>query len=157
MAVAQAESVRCLLIPLADQELLLPVAMVAEVLGYHEPDPRPDHLADQQWLLGFVTWRERKVPLISMEAVMTGERGEPGVRAQIVVVKGIDKRSQLPYLGVLAQQLPRLTTAFEASVESLDEAEPRPGIHCEVLANGQPALLPDLEEIESQLHTVLFG
>lgn len=157
MAHSQAESIRCLLVPVVEHNLLLPAGVVAEVVGYQEPDPLPDHLADQEWLLGFAGWRDQKVPLISMEAVMTGERATPSVRARIVILKGLGQRSQLPYFGMLTRELPRLTTLFEPTVERLDEFASLPGIHCQVLAGGEPALLPDLEEIESQMQTVLFG
>ncbi|HET8701641.1 MAG TPA: chemotaxis protein CheW [Nitrococcus sp.] len=157
MATTQAESIRCLLIPVIDHNLLLPAAVVAEVIGYQEPDPLPDRLADQEWLLGFASWRDQKVPLVSMEAVLTGERADPSVRARIVILKGIGERSQLPYFGLPTRQLPRLTTITEDTIERLDELEPIPGTHGQVLTNGEPALLPDLEEIESQMQAVLFG
>ena len=157
MAHSQVDSIRCLLIPLVDHNLVLPVAVVAEVVAYQEPDPLPERIAEQQWLLGFASWRDQKIPLLSMDAVLTGEQAAPSVRARIVVLKGIGKRTQLPYFGMLTQQLPRLKTFSEPSVERLDEFEPMPGIHCQVLAGGEPALFPDLEELESQMHTVLFG
>lgn len=84
MAVARVESIRCLLIPVTDHNLLLPAAVVAEVIDYREPDPLPDHLADQEWLFGFASWRDQKVPLVSMEAVMTGERADPRDRKSVV-------------------------------------------------------------------------
>lgn len=154
MATAQAEHIRCMLIPVTDHNLLLPVAVVAEVIGYQEPDPVPEQLADQEWVLGLTSWREQTIPLISMEAVMTGERADPDVHARILVLKGIGERSRLPYFALLIQQMPQLTTLFEPAIESLDELEPTPGIYSQVLVKGAPALLPDLEELESQLHTV---
>ncbi len=157
MAHFQAEPIRCLLIPIVGHNLLLPAGVVAEVVGYQEPDPLPDRLVDQQWLLGFAGWRDQEVPVISMDAVMTGERAAPNIRARIVILKGLGQRAQLPYFGILTQELPRLTTLSEPSVEQLEEFAPLPGIHCQVLAGGEPALLPDLEEIESQMCTALFG
>lgn len=157
MAHSQSESIRCLLIPVVDHNLVLPVAAVAEVVAYQEPEPLPERIAEQQWLLGFAGWRDRKIPLVSMEAVLSGEQAAAGVRARIVVLKGTGERTQLPYFGVLAQRLPRLMTIAEPSVERLDEFEPMPGVHCQVLAGGEPALLPDLEELESQMYAVLFG
>ncbi|MCO6440986.1 MAG: chemotaxis protein CheW [Nitrococcus mobilis] len=156
MAHFQAESIRCLLIPVVEYNLILPAGVVAEVVGYQEPDPLPDCLVDQEWLLGFAGWRDQKVPVISMEAVMTGAPAAPSIRARIVILKGLGQRSQLPYFGMLARELPRLTTLSEPTVERLDEFAPLPGIYCQVLAGGEPALLPDLEEIESQMHAVLF-
>lgn len=157
MAMARVESIRCLLIPITDHNLLLPAAVVAEVIDYREPDPLPDRLADREWLLGFTSWHDQQVPLVSMEAVMTGERADPSIRARIVILKGTGQRSQLPHFGVLTRRLPRLTTIFEPTVEHMDELGPTPGIHDQVLANGEPALLPDLDEIESQMYAVLFG
>lgn len=58
--------IHCLTIPLHEEIALLPNASIAEVISYKEPttiDDAPD------WFLGYVSWRERRVPLISFEAV----------------------------------------------------------------------------------------
>lgn len=157
MADAASESIRCLLIPLVEHKLLIPVSIVAEVVGYQDPAPLMQGNDEQHWLLGFTNWRGQEVPVVSMEAVMSGDRVDPAVRARIVILKCLHERPRFPYFGIVAQQLPRLTSITEPAVETLDELGPIPGIHYQVLANGEPALLPDVEEIESQLHALLYG
>lgn len=157
MADVATESIRCLLIPLVEHKLLIPVSIVAEVVGYQDPAPLTQGEDEQHWLIGFTDWRGQEVPVVSMEAVMSGDRVDPGVRARIVILKCLQGQPRLPYFGIVAQQLPRLTSIAEPAVETLDELGPTPGVQFQVLANGEPALLPDVEEIESQLHALLFG
>ncbi len=50
----QSEDLRAILIPLAEDNLLLPVALVAEVTGFAEPAPVADA---PPWLAGAMNWR----------------------------------------------------------------------------------------------------
>ena len=56
-----ATDIRCMLIPLHGDRLLLPNAAVAEVIGYREPDSMAN---DEPWLQGKVNWHQRELPVI---------------------------------------------------------------------------------------------
>ena len=54
--------VHCLTIPLSDETALLPNSAIAEVIGFKNPAPIDDA---PEWFLGYIDWREKRVPIIS--------------------------------------------------------------------------------------------
>ena len=55
----------CLLVPLADDRLLLPRSCVTEVINYQAPTPMD---GAPPWYLGTIAWGGRRVPLVVNEA-----------------------------------------------------------------------------------------
>lgn len=153
-----AEHVRSLLLPIADYNLLLPGTLLAEVVSYVEPSPLPGHAEDAPWVLGMVSWRGQRVPLMSLEALTFGHHGEPGSRARIAVIKAVGNRRGMPYYGVLTQQIPRLLTVHPDTIESLDDNDVSDysAIESQVLVTGEPGLVPDVEYIEGELYRLLY-
>lgn len=152
----QEPTIRGLLIPLADATLLLPGAVVAEVIGYQDPAPMPGHDA-LSWLLGAADWRGLRLPVVSVEALLGGAVADAGVRARLIVLKAVSGQSQMPFFAVLAQQIPRLATVTPDTIEPLGEdEEPAADDYRHVLANGEPAVIPDLQAIESQVYGAIY-
>ena len=60
------DKVRSLWVPLREMNLLLPNVAVAEIGSYRAPEARADM---PEWFLGMVKWREKTIPVISLEAV----------------------------------------------------------------------------------------
>lgn len=146
-------AVRSLFVPMQQLTLLLPGTVVAEVVSYREPEPAA---GAPEWLLGTVYWREQTIPLVSLDAFMSGEPPAAGQRARIAVLKAISGRPEMPYFGLVTRQIPRLVTVFEEGIEPVeDAAHGLPGVTAEVLAQGEPAVLPDLDQIERALHAAL--
>lgn len=158
MAEGYAEQVRSLLLPISEYNLLLPGTVVAEVVSYSEPTPLPTQSEQAPWLLGMVSWRGQRVPLLSLEGLMFEQPGEPGSRARIAVVKAVGNRRGMPYFGVVTQQIPRLLTVHPDTIEGLDDdAGDYPGIEAQVLVTGEPALIPDIEYLEGELYRLLYA
>jgi len=147
-----ASPVRSLLIPVAGEDILLPGTVVAEVTGYAEPE-RSD--GDAGALLGTAVWRGQRLPLIALEGL--GEEGQrdPGARARLVVLKGVSNHPELPYFGIVADDIPRLLSVQEQTIESLDHDDLPTGMLACVLANGEPAYIPDVEGLEAKVHRAL--
>lgn len=140
------ESVRSLFVPVVGGNLLVPNAAIAEIIQYSEPEVVD---SSEPWMLGFLNWRDRKVPLISYEVANGGELPLPKASMRIVVLKSLTSNDDMPYLAILTQRIPRLATIYEESIELLDDDEeiPEYGLQS-VLANGEPALIPDLVKME---------
>ena len=51
----------CLLVPLADDRLLVPRSCVTEVINYQAPTPMD---GAPPWYLGTIAWGGRRVPLV---------------------------------------------------------------------------------------------
>ena len=113
-----ADEIRGLLIPLAGEQLLMPNALVAEVVNYQPPRPAEGAPA---WLKGSIGWRGEILPVVSMEALMQLPEATLGHRARIVVLNALTGNARLPYLGLIAQAIPRLVRITPDNLEPVDE------------------------------------
>ena len=59
---AAAEELYSLLVPLAEDRLIVPRACVAEVVRYSKPVQEP---GSQNWMLGIINWNGRALPVVS--------------------------------------------------------------------------------------------
>ncbi|GGU77442.1 chemotaxis protein [Pseudomonas laurentiana] len=91
-----------LLLPLCDRSLVLPNVAVAELIGYR---PGMQALEGFDWHLGWIDWRNQRLPLISFEAACGGPT-QVGERARIVVLNSLGE-SRLRFMALLVQGIPR--------------------------------------------------
>ena len=134
--------------------LVLPGALVAEVVPYMEPAPAQDAVPD--WFLGSIVWREQRIPLVSVDALVTGADAVSGARVRIAVLKAVASGPELNYYAIVMRGLPRLVSVSPGTVEGLGEnLSEGPAVAAEVLANGEPAIIPDVDYIEAQINAVL--
>lgn len=142
--------IRGVLIQVAEAKLLLPNATIAEVLSYADPEPVADA---PDWLLGRIRWRGWQLPLVAFSR-FTGLAGDEkgGLGSKVIVLKALGDDARTPYFAVLTQGFPRLVTVSRAALEldTGDGALPV-GIQALVRLNDEPALLPDLLQIEALL------
>jgi chemosensory pili system protein ChpC len=143
-------AVRSLVVPLEQANILLPGSVVAEVVPYSEPLPPPS--GAPAWLIGIAVWREQRIPLVSLDTFMSGDVAPPSSRARVAVLKGLS--GQLPFYGIVTKQIPHLTNVEPASLAAGDDSE-RAGVAAEVLLNGDPVIIPDLDAIEAALREAL--
>ncbi len=141
--------IHCLTIPLHEETALLPNAAIAEVIAYKKPSPIDDA---PEWFLGFIEWREKRVPLISFEAV-SGKNVEPAKKnSRIAVLNTLNGNSQLPYVGILSQGIPSLAIVQEEGLNDKENTdEERPSVAAFVEVGGIEAVIPSIDEIELRL------
>ncbi|MBL3529208.1 MAG: chemotaxis protein CheW [gamma proteobacterium endosymbiont of Lamellibrachia anaximandri] len=146
MSEAVSSEVRSVLIPLESERLLLPNAAVAEVVGYRKPEPQAN-LPD--WLLGFIEWRQYDIPVVSFDGLLDKSIQAPGHRGRIIVTHTLNGDEELPYIGLVAQAIPRLVRVTSDNIlpASTDE-EMGVVIQKPVIVGGESALIPDLDELE---------
>ncbi len=109
-------SVRCMLLPLSSINLLIPNSAVAEIIGYSLPRAIPDA---SEWFLGVVLWRGVYVPLVSLDEMSSTGVAVVGPRSRIAIIYNPEKDTELPYLGIHIQDIPR---AYLAEVEKMESA-----------------------------------
>ncbi len=142
------QAVHCLLLPLFEETMLLPNAAVAEVISYAEPESIPD---GPDWLLGWLPWRDRKVPLISFE-IASGRMVSDDLQGnRIAVLNTLNSNPRVPYIAVLIQDLPKLHLVQPDSITARDDAEPRQSVVGQYLADGEPVLVPDIDDLEMRV------
>jgi chemosensory pili system protein ChpC len=101
-AQSSAESLTGLLLPLADRTLLLPNVALAELVPYRAPQTVEGMPA---WLLGQISWRELRLPLLSFEAASNGVANiGPGCR--VAVLNALGGRPQVKFIALLLQSIP---------------------------------------------------
>ncbi|HET6545784.1 MAG TPA: chemotaxis protein CheW [Rhodanobacteraceae bacterium] len=139
--------IRGVMIPVTGARLLLPNASVAEVITFSTPETVPDAPA---WLLGRLPWRGWRLPLFSFSILAGRADAEVYNNARVVVLKALGGNAQFPFLALLAQGFPRLTTITpDLLIANDDDGERATGINAEVIVRDDPAVIPDLAAIET--------
>ena len=146
------DAVRSLFIPVDGANLVLPNAAVAEVVSYSEPEAVAN---GPEWLLGKVSWRNQIIPLISFEAAAGGARPDPAVRSRITVLNGITGNPKLRFYAVLTQDIPHLMKIDNSVIAPGTDEPPNGTVLSNVMINGEPAQIPNLDALETMLQKVV--
>lgn len=145
------DKVRSLWVPLREMNLLLPNLAVAEVSSYRVPDAREDM---PEWLLGMIQWREKDIPVISLEAVCGLTVPSNPVFSRLMIVNSVNPDSPLKHFAIVTAGLPGLIqfgndTADEVVYDACD------GLKCIVRIGSEQAVIPDLPYLQDLLETYL--
>lgn len=147
---AAAEELYSLLVPLADDRLIIPRACVAEVVRYSKPDQEP---GSQNWMLGNVNWNGRELPVVAFEGTIGKDIPAVTGRTRIVVFYGSSGQLKSGFFGILTQGFPQLVRV-NREVLKLDSTEGWPDgapVLCRVKMINEYPLVPHLENLESML------
>ena len=145
--------IRCVLVPVGNLRLLLPNATIAEVITQSTPEPVS---GAPEWLLGRIAWRGWRVPVVSFTKLSGAEEGDPDLSARVAVLKALGDNPQLPFIAVMTQGFPRLTTLNAELILPTHDGQPLPsGVRAHVLVRDDVAMIPDLEWIEAQLLQIM--
>jgi chemosensory pili system protein ChpC len=141
--------VRSVLIPLAASRLLLPNAVVAEVIDYQAPERR-DGVPD--WYLGDISWRGLSLPVVSFEALMGGEYVVPASRGRCIVLNTMSGRASLTHIVIVSQAIPSLVRVTAEAVSSPDiQSDMGDVVERMVNVNDSLALIPNLDRLEQRV------
>jgi len=139
--------VRCLLIPIKGEQLLLPSAVIAEISPYNQPEQLDNN--PPKWLLGVINWRNKRVPLLSIEEALSLPT-DSTPKYCTVIVYGLELAQTMPFYAFLATDVPRTLTVTEESLTN-SNANTHRGTVFNVTLQDQTALLPDLTYLENLL------
>jgi chemosensory pili system protein ChpC len=147
----------CMKVPTDRETLLLPTSAMAEVVDFRKP------LAMEfapPWLLGYIDWENRQVPVFSFSALINGSAvGEIPPRAKIMILKSLSDSGRVPYLGVLLRDLPHpVTVEAEDLVETGDEKKSL-GVFSRVHIGEDDGdvIIPDLDRLTHLVTHAVFG
>lgn len=145
--------VRGVMIPVTHGRVLLPNATVAEVVTYSTLEPIASAPA---WLLGRQSWRGWRVPLFSFSVLAGIAPGEGTDTARVAILKALEGHPKMPFLGLLTQGFPRLTTISPDILIPSGDGQPVPaGVREQVMVRDDLAFIPDLAAIEDMVQEVL--
>src|SRR5215510_1057247 len=147
---APATELYSLLIPLAQERLIVPRASVAEVVSYQAP---VEMAGAPPWYLGTISWNGRNVPVISFEGACGQQLPPAGGRTRIVVFYCLGDKLQAKVFGLLTQGFPQLVRVNPDvlkpdSTRTFPERSP---VICQVRMINETPLIPDLERLEEML------
>ena len=146
--------IRSVLVPLSGGHILIPNATVAEVVGYSEPEPVQ---GAPGWLLGTFLWHGWQVPLISFTNLTESSATEPVDSARLCITKSLIGNERMPYIAILAQGFPRLTTVTDDNLTEVPlEAKPIAAAG-KVIVDSTEAIVPDLDRLSHLVAHAAFG
>ena len=141
------EDLYSLLAPLEGGRLIVPRACIAEIIGSSGVTAVQDA---PPWLLGTVSWNDRKLPVISFEGACRREVPETGRRSRIAVFVALTDRLPSGYLGIVTQGFPQLVRVNPGVLEL--DPEPQYSqdapVLCQLRMLNERPLVPDLERLE---------
>lgn len=148
---AESEELYSLLVPLAEERLIVPRACVAEVVRFTQPEHTD---GSQNWMLGTVNWSGRILPVVSFEGAIGKEIPAGTGRTRIVVFYSSTGQIKTGYFGILTQGFPQLVRVNRA-VLKLDTTEggwPESApVLCRVKMINEYPLVPHLEKLEAMI------
>ena len=142
--VEEADSIRCMQMPLMGMQMLLPNSAVAEIIGY---DRALMQAGDSGPLLGHMSWRGVTVPVVSLEVLCGNPMEDPGGRSRVAIVYHPDGDHDLPYIGILLQDIPRAYLAESQRLLGKGEATDCPYLTFRIEAMIDDYVLPDVDAI----------
>lgn len=144
LAAEQTTELPCVIIPLAETQLLVPAVCIAEILPWR----RVKAIADTPpWCLGLLGWRGEMVPVLRFE-VMNGQPDPASGSGRCMVVMNRARNARgLAFYAFATEGLPRLV---QLTAEDLcSEPSEHGSVVSTVLKVGtETALLPNLEVVE---------
>ena len=137
-------------LPLQGHTLLMPYAMVAEVVNL---SLRPH----EDSFLGEVEWRGVHIPVFSLERACNQTEDIIAGRVRLAVLYGVSDPAKRPYYALLLAGMPHTETVTPSTLIALDEADTHEA--CALL--GVPAMLgdeivfmPNIQELEAWMDRV---
>jgi chemosensory pili system protein ChpC len=146
--------IRSVMVPLTGTQILIPNATVAEVVGFSEPEPLPD---SPDWLLGSFLWRGWQVPLVSYATLIESAQGESTNGARMCITKTLINNERMPYIAILAQGFPRLTTITEDNLTEVPTESNPIAVAGRVIIDSTEAVVPDLDRLGHLVAHAAFG
>jgi chemosensory pili system protein ChpC len=146
----ESQELYSLLVPLAEDRLIVPRACVVEVVRYTEPDTEA---GAHDWMVGNVSWNGRELPVASFEGALGKEAPAATGRTRVVVFYATTGQLKSGYFGVLTQGFPQLVRVNK-DVLQLEATEGWPEtapVLCRVKMINEFPLVPDLERLENML------
>jgi len=144
----------CLLLTSAALRMLVPRAVVAEVLG-------PSFLEfarDEATGLEFFGWRGRRVPLLGGPAIGASHAAdgkELGEESRIAIFHGLRHQQLLPYYGFVLTRSPRLLRVADGDLDEVAGVSLHPAELMRIRVEGSEACIPRVDHFENTLIDLL--
>lgn len=136
----------CLVLPVGGQQLLLPITAIAEVIN---PFFRPDADLEQRGVLGWITWRDQLIPLLSYEGLNGEENPDWESIERIAVINAVGVAARTGFWSLALTGIPKsFLVSEDTPLKHLEITARGKPVMSAVLDDGSEAFVPDLEFLE---------
>ena len=139
----QVNQVACLRFPKDPNNILLPNVSVAEVIPYQAAVKE----SGPEWFMGFFSWRNTQVPVLSLEALNEQAPLEITDRTRYAVINRLSQNSNYDFFAVPIKDLPTLVRVYEDDLKSKDGSNLKSDM-CIAELEQQTVSILDLEKLE---------
>ena len=143
--------VKCLILPLQQGVLLVPDAVVAEVLN--DQQLRSPPVSAPPWQLGQIAWRDQQnLRVISFEGVCGETLPVPKADANVVVMHSINPNQANRYYGIYIGNVPTFEFVDNTTLTlAPDQSINADYVAARVFVNGIEGFVPELDEVAELL------
>jgi len=136
---------RTILAPLNEGYVMLPNSVVGEILNFNSPEPFKQ---GPPWLLGEIAWHGWQVPVVNYER-MIKDNGITTItsKSRILIVKTLGESTQVNYLGLLIQGLPRLKKVSMNTLQEIQTDDLPDTVFSKVSIDDLQAFIPELGDL----------
>lgn len=115
----EAHVLKCIILTLKKENILIPSAVVAEIVSVEDIEPVAD---SPDWMMGKFRWRNEYIPLLSFDVAGGGDVGVKNRSTQVAVLYVLNDDSGLdqPYIGLMISGVPHVSR-FTADQIKADE------------------------------------
>ncbi|WP_066016065.1 chemotaxis protein CheW [Endozoicomonas atrinae] len=147
------QPISSVLMPMQQRPLLIPSACIAGIQDYSRPE---QNYPETEWLLGDLSWRGMKIPVVSFERLNKGRFAEFSATNRIAIMHRTDKNDDLSFYAMVVQGVPQPLKLVREEVRNSAE-EKGPMEKYRVILRDVPASIPDLSLLEQKISEVISG
>jgi chemosensory pili system protein ChpC len=142
----KATQLKCVILTLRRVNILLPNAMVAEIISVKDLKKSEN---TPGWYIGKMDWRGEAIPLLSFEAAGGDEIANVNLNTQAVVLYAVSKSGEIsdsPFIGLVMSGVPHVTrfSRKQINIDS-DPSDDHPMVAQKVRINGASVSILDVE------------
>lgn len=143
-------SVSVLLLRLQHKEILVPKAMVADVLSWKDDFFSPVITQRADWKLGEYAWNDWKIPLICFESLIQSDfKRENIVKRKIVVIRSFQKGFEDDHYAVECRGFPKPLILSEESLDNLHIEDDQDWIAHSISIGSRVLDVPDFAALQT--------
>ncbi|MDW3095713.1 MAG: hypothetical protein R8G33_08575 [Gammaproteobacteria bacterium] len=143
-------SVSVLLLRLQKKEILVPKAMVADVLSWKDNFYSPAITNRAKWKLGEYLWDEWKIPLVCFEGLIDANfQREEIIKRKIVVIRSFQKGFENDHYAIECRGFPKPLILSEESLGNLHVEDNQGWIAHSISIGSRVLDVPDFSTLQS--------
>ncbi len=146
----QDRRVSVLLLRLQHKEILIPKAMVVDVLSWNKDLFSPAKVNRGEWKLGEYLWNDWNIPLVCFESLIQPDvNREEILKRKIVVLKSYQKGFENDHYAIQCRGFPKPLILSEESLDNLDVEDDQDWIAYSISIGSRILDVPDFEAMEN--------